>query len=244
MNQKKKCKELKRISRENLNGKYKPAMAAFLMVIIINLLTDMPFTYLLGNVYATKTQTVIYYIAEVLLSIVVGVLQMGLIRFHLNMAKKQQIRLTDVFYCFRNRSNRYFGAYIIYYVISMIAKAPYLTARTFFKFKGDTLYTAIGLTAISVVLNIIVFVLLAFYMYLIISREDLGVFACLAASVKLIRGNILRLIYIYLSFVGLLVLCLLSLGIGFLWVEPYFQQTLANFYLDVTGELPQVDYTV
>ena len=90
MNQKKKCKELKRISRENLNGKYKPAMAAFLMVIIINLLTDMPFTYLLGNVYATKTQTVIYYIAEVLLSIVVGVLQMGLIRFHLNMAKKQQ----------------------------------------------------------------------------------------------------------------------------------------------------------
>ena len=243
MNQKKKCKELKRISRENLNGKYKPAMAAFLMVIIINLLTDMPFTYLLGNVYATKTQTVIYYIAEVLLSIVVGVLQMGLIRFHLNMAKKQQIRLTDVFYCFRNRSNRYFGAYI-YYVISMIAKAPYLTARTFFKFKGDTLYTAIGLTAISVVLNIIVFVLLAFYMYLIISREDLGVFACLAASVKLIRRNILRLIYIYLSFVGLLVLCLLSLGIGFLWVEPYFQQTLANFYLDVTGELPQVDYTV
>ncbi|WP_455721309.1 DUF975 family protein [Agathobacter sp.] len=244
MNQKKKCKELKRISRENLNGKYKPAMAAFLLVILINLLTDMPFTYLLGNVYATTVQTVIYYIAEVLLSIVVGVLNMGLIRFHLNMAKKQQIRLTDVFYCFRNRSNRYFGAYIIYYIISMIAKTPYLVARTFFKFKGDTLYTAIGLTAVSVVLSIIVFVLLAFYMYLIISREDFGVFACLAQSIKLILGNIHRLIYIYLSFVGMLVLCLLSLGIGFLWVEPYFQQTMANFYLDVTGELPRVDYTV
>lgn len=244
MNQKKKCKELKRISRENLNGRYKLTMAAFLTILLINLLTDLPFTYLLGNVYATTTQTVIYHIAEALLAIVVGVLQMGLIYFHLTIARKSDAHLIDVFYCFRYHSNRYFGAYIIYYVISMIAKAPFLVARAFFGFKGDSFYTAIGLTSISVVLNIIVFVLLAFYMYLIISREDLGVFACLAASVKLIHGNKLSLIYIYLSFVGLLVLCLLSLGIGFLWVEPYFQQTLANFYLDVTGELPRMDYTV
>lgn len=235
MNQKKKCKELKRISRENLNGQYQTAMGVFLSVILINILTDLPFSYLLGNVYATTTQTIIYYIAEVLLSIVVGVLQMGLIRFHICMAKKQQTHITDVFYCFRYSSNRYFAAYIIYYVISMIAKAPYLVARIFFKFSGDTLYTAIMLTAISVVLSIIVNILLVFYQYLIVSRDDLGVFACLAKAVRLICGNIFRFIYICLSFTGMLVLCLLSLGIGFLWIEPYFQQTLANFYLDVAN---------
>lgn len=90
MNQKKKCKELKRISRENLNGQYQTAMGVFLSVILINILTDLPFSYLLGNVYATTTQTIIYYIAEVLLSIVVGVLQMGLIRFHICMAKNSR----------------------------------------------------------------------------------------------------------------------------------------------------------
>ena len=89
MNPKKKSKELKRISRENLNGRYRLSMSVFLTVTLINLFSDLPFTYLLGNVYATKVQTVIYYIAEVLLSIVVGVLQMGLIRFHLNMARKK-----------------------------------------------------------------------------------------------------------------------------------------------------------
>lgn len=133
MNPKKKSKELKRISRENLNGRYRLSMSVFLTVTLINLFSDLPFTYLLGNVYATKVQTVIYYIAEVLLSIVVGVLQMGLIRFHLNMARKKEYRISDVFYCFMNHSNRYFGAYIIYYAISMIAKAPFLVARNFFK---------------------------------------------------------------------------------------------------------------
>ena len=86
MNPKKKSKELKRISRENLNGRYRLSMSVFLTVTLINLFSDLPFTYLLGNVYATKVQTVIYYIAEVLLSIVVGVLQMGLIRFHINLS--------------------------------------------------------------------------------------------------------------------------------------------------------------
>ena len=108
MNPKKKSKELKRISRENLNGRYRLSMSVFLTVTLINLFSDLPFTYLLGNVYATKVQTVIYYIAEVLLSIVVGVLQMGLIRFHLNMARKKECRISDVFYCFMNHSNSYF----------------------------------------------------------------------------------------------------------------------------------------
>ena len=49
MNPKKKSKELKRISRENLNGRYRLSMSVFLTVTLINLFSDLPFTYLLGN---------------------------------------------------------------------------------------------------------------------------------------------------------------------------------------------------
>ena len=234
----------KNINRENLNGRYRLSMSVFLTVTLINLFSDLPFTYRLGNVYATKVQTVIYYIAEVLLSIVVGVLQMGLIRFHLNMARKKECRISDVFYCFMNHSNRYFGAYIIYYAISMIAKAPFLVARNFFKLSGDTMGIAIALYAASAVLSFIVLVLFPFYLYLVLSRDDLSVFACLTHAIKLIRGNILRVIYINVSFIGMLVLCVLSLGIGLLWVEPYYEQTFTNLFLDVTGELPAVDCMV
>ena len=61
MNPKKKSKELKRISRENLNGRYRLSMSVFLTVTLINLFSDLPFTYLLGNVYATKVQTFVAY---------------------------------------------------------------------------------------------------------------------------------------------------------------------------------------
>lgn len=36
-----------------------------------------------------------------------------------------------------------------------------------------------------------------------------------------------------LRFLGWLVLCILSLGIGFLWLIPYVQVTNANFYEDI-----------
>ena len=173
-----------------------------------------------------------------------ALLQMGLIRFHLNMARKKECRISDVFYCFMNHSNRYFGAYIIYYAISMIAKAPFLVARNFFKLSGDTMGIAIALYAASAVLSFIVLVLFPFYLYLVLSRDDLSVFACLTHAIKLIRGNILRVIYINVSFIGMLVLCVLSLGIGLLWVEPYYEQTFTNLFLDVTGELPAVDCMV
>ena len=93
-------------------------------------------------------------------------------------------------------------------------------------------------------LSFIVLILFPFYLYLVLSRDDLSVFACLTHALKLIRGNILRVIYINVSFIGMLVLCVLSLGIGLLWVEPYYEQTFANLFLDVTGELPAVDFAV
>ena len=40
MNPKKKSKELKRISRENLNGRYRLSMSVFLTVTLINLCID------------------------------------------------------------------------------------------------------------------------------------------------------------------------------------------------------------
>lgn len=102
----------------------------------------------------------------------------------------------------------------------------------------------IALYAASAVLSFIVLVLFPFYLYLVLSRDDLSVFACLTHAIKLIRGNILRVIYINVSFIGMLVLCVLSLGIGLLWVEPYYEQTFTNLFLDVTGELPTVDCAV
>lgn len=41
-----------------------------------------------------------------------------------------------------------------------------------------------------------------------------------------------------LTFIGWTLLCLLTLGIGFLWLIPYMRVTYANFYLQLKGDEP------
>lgn len=233
--QKTKSKELKRQARENLNGKYKTAIAAFAAVYAINFAMEMAFSYLLANVYATAAQRVAYYVAEVLLSIVIGVLSIGITRLHLNIALGKEAKFTDIFYGFRNNSNRYFLGYILYFVFSLIAQSPTIIlintsiAQSLFSIEALVLCIA------SLLLTVLLGLFLQLYFYELLEKEEQSIWSCFASSVKLMRGNKMRLLYIYISFIGMCFLGFLSLFIGFLWIEPYYEQTLVCFYMDVTG---------
>jgi uncharacterized membrane protein len=52
-------------------------------------------------------------------------------------------------------------------------------------------------------------------------------------SIKMMKGHKFDLFYLYLSFIGWILLAMLTLGIGLLWVIPYMQTAMAAFYLDV-----------
>ena len=52
-------------------------------------------------------------------------------------------------------------------------------------------------------------------------------------SLRLMKGNIGRLFYLEISFLPLILLSFLSCGIALLWISPYMDATLANFYLDL-----------
>lgn len=55
-------------------------------------------------------------------------------------------------------------------------------------------------------------------------------------SVKMMEGHKFDLFCLYLSFAGWFFLCLLTIGVGFLWLMPYVQTTLAAFYQDIKAE--------
>jgi uncharacterized membrane protein len=42
-----------------------------------------------------------------------------------------------------------------------------------------------------------------------------------------------KLFVLYLSFIGWFLLSCITCGVGFLWLVPYVQTTLANFYDDL-----------
>lgn len=49
-------------------------------------------------------------------------------------------------------------------------------------------------------------------------------------------GNKMRLFLLDLSFIGWIILCLFTLGIGFFWLQPYMVATHAAFYEDLKAE--------
>jgi uncharacterized membrane protein len=55
----------------------------------------------------------------------------------------------------------------------------------------------------------------------------------------MMEHNVGRLLVLYLSFLGYMLLGVITLGIGMLWIVPYQTQTLTQFYLDVQKESAQ-----
>ena len=55
---------------------------------------------------------------------------------------------------------------------------------------------------------------------------------------RLMDGHKQQLFLLDLSFIGWVILASLTLGIGFLWLVPYWQTTRVHFYEDLKKEMP------
>ena len=78
-------------------------------------------------------------------------------------------------------------------------------------------------------------------------NPDMGVMEAIGRSKELMMGNKWRLFCLQLSFIGWNLLCVLTLGIGYLWLAPYQNAAETAFYLEVTGRadaMPQPDLPV
>ena len=233
------CKELKRIARENLGGQYRISMGAILALGIIPLAAELPFSMLQNSVQPIG-QTIIFYIADFLISLITFLLSAGVIYFHLHIARRQKPALGMVFYAFKNHPDRFLLAGILLTLLMVLAGLGillyYITEKSVL-----AIVRLVILAALSVLLIAFVQLQYALTVYLMLDHAESGVIEALRTSRKMMKGNRKRLLYQFFSFLGLHVLSVLSMGIGYLWVLPYQFQTTANLYLDITGELDSIN---
>lgn len=75
--------------------------------------------------------------------------------------------------------------------------------------------------------------------FLLVDCPELSALQCIKLSNQMMKGHKFDLFYLYLSFIGWILLSLLTLGIGLLWLVPYMQTSTASFYLDVKAQYQQ-----
>ena len=83
--------------------------------------------------------------------------------------------------------------------------------------------------AISLILTLPFFP--AFYM--ILDFPDWNAVTVLKRSFEVMNGNKVRLLMLYISFIPSFLLSIFTCGISLIWVIPYMNMALTNFYLDI-----------
>lgn len=82
--------------------------------------------------------------------------------------------------------------------------------------------------------------------YILNDHPHIGIMEAIRASSDMMRGQKGKLFMLHLSFIGWFLLCLITLGIGFLWLCPYMMTAAANFYEDLKeasgGARPHGEY--
>ena len=107
-------------------------------------------------------------------------------------------------------------------------------------FEGFRDYTRVAgtmiLTGIYIVPGIIKSFSYAMTAFVLRDNPELKFNGAIEKSMKMMDGHKFDLFYLYLTFIGWGLLCILTLGIGLLCFVPYMQSASAHFYEDVKAE--------
>lgn len=78
-------------------------------------------------------------------------------------------------------------------------------------------------------------------MMIVAENKGIGAREAIGRSKAMMDGHKMDLFVLCLSFIGWALLCSITLGIAYIWVGPYMQATMVNFYNDIkpTRYMPQ-----
>ena len=140
--------------------------------------------------------------------IIAGPFALGLAYFSLSISRNQEAKLEQIFQGFNNFGTA-LGAYLL--MIGFI----------------------LLWTLLLIIPGIIAAMSYSMTVYIIADDNSIGAMDAIDKSKKMMDGYKWKLFRLGLRFLGWSLLCILTLGIGFLWLMPYMQVSLAKFYDDV-----------
>jgi len=207
-------------AREALRGKWGVAVLMFVVYMIITiplgLVLNLPFRglkFLVPELQVIDDYFALAYlkgqVQSLFIAIPIGALIVGYCFFHLNMARRRNPRLGDLFAFYPTAFWRcglaHFWMTLFIFLWTLLLVIPGIMAA----FSYSQTY------------------------YILMDNPELSPREAIAKSKRMMHGVRWKLFYLHCGFIGWGLLCLLTCGIGLLWLSPYIQTSLANFYESV-----------
>ena len=208
--------ELKAFARENLKGKWLTAIiVSFVAWLLTNALTGNGGKEIVDYVWRNGEfiKTVVNhndskYVFSLIAFIIGGSINFGLASYFLKLARNQESSFTELFSGFH-----YFLKNFVLNFFIMI-------------------FTILWLLLL-IIPGIIAILKYSMAYYILNDNPELKPLEAIELSKKMMNGHKERLFFLWLSFIGWFLLGIFTLGIGFLFIMPYYHATIANFYEDV-----------
>lgn len=238
MNQFKSSAELKASAREHLLGHYGTTIGAILIVgalvgavtIVVSLLVDL----------STIPGTIIYYAIMFLVSVLTGLFSSGSAYLYLKLICGRPISVGDLFYGFQLCPDKAIIIQAWITLLTYLSSLPQIVLNYMMMANMNHLNKVMNFMlpyALSLILSGVVSVMLSlFYAQTYFLLHDFPQYTAkelLQKSRRLMVHHKGRLFYLYVSFLPLLLLGLLSWGLALLWVIPYMTATEAEFFMDL-----------
>ena len=154
-----------------------------------------------------------YPFVDLILLLISGSLSLGVSKFTINISRNQEARIEQLYDGFTNFITS-LGAYLL-----------------------TVLFTLLW-TLLLIIPGIIAALSYSMTFYIIADDDSIGAMDAIDKSKKMMYGHKWKYFRLLLRIAGLALLCILTLGIGYLWLFPYAQVCTAKFYEDIKE--PQV----
>lgn len=226
--------ELKACAKEHMFGHYGTAIGAYLLVTFgTGIFTLMVLSFTIDN--HTFLGTCIYYMTSFAISVLTGLFTSGICYLYLKIACGQHVTVNDIFYGFRFYPDKAVRVQAWITLLSYVGSIPEFIAvyRLPARPEMSDLLPYFLCAALSSLLSLVVSLFYGQAFFLLHDFPQYSARELLASSRRLMSGRKRRLVYIYISFVPLFLLSVLSCGVAMLWIIPYMYATLAEFYLDL-----------
>tara|TARA_B100000787_G_scaffold95521_1_gene70516 strand:+ start:19168 stop:19758 length:591 start_codon:yes stop_codon:yes gene_type:complete len=164
-------------------------------------------TFLVYTIIVTIVQ-LIPTIGSVILIFIQGPMLIGVAMFSLSLSRKEEARLEQIFDGFQNYG-RALGAYLLMVVFILLWML------------------------LLIIPGIIAAIAYSQTFYILAEDDTIDGMGALEKSKQMMDGFKWKYFCLGLRFIGWTLLCVLTFGIGFLWLIPYMQVSKAKFYEDI-----------
>lgn len=234
--------DIKADAREHLLGRYGSIVSATLIVYAATIIITLPFSWMVSTSPNTL-QYIIYFAANLLIFSVAAIFRGGIWRMHLKAHASQNTEFHDCAYALKCRPNRFLSAGLVLAVIKIGIPVPaYIMGRRLLsaiyqshQIDAHASYVWFILTVITLIVYIWLSLKFALVLPILADSDQMECREAFARSSQLMKGNKFRLFILAISFIGMIILGILSFCIAFLWIIPYIRQSICEFYkaLDV-----------